>query len=287
MTPEIIEGVKNVIKKRIDDLEVLHLSFFGGEPLLNKTTIFNLSNWSQQLCKSKDVRYISSITTNGYLLDIKTFEELIKCNISSFQITIDGEKQTHDKFRPTLKGKSTFDEIYSNLVKMSDTSYNFNCTIRFNISDANFNSIKSFISNYSSPFTNDKRFSFHFHPIFGVSELRLTINERLKELTELAEIKGYRYDTPSGHSLCYASKANSYAIRADGRIQKCTVALESEINNVGKIDKDGNLNIDENKFKKWIFANNNGCPLQTLSQEKLVVPYEEAEKYFKETNLKN
>jgi uncharacterized protein len=272
MEPYVIEGVENVIKKRIDGLEVLNLSFFGGEPLLNKNTVLKLSNWTAQFCKTHNVKYLSDITTNGYLLDKKTFEKLIKNDITAFQITLDGEKQAHDKLRPTLNGKSTFKKIYSNLIMMAETNHNFTCKLRFNIADSNFNSIKSFINNHSSHFANDKRFSFHFHPIFGMSELKLTKEEQLKELDELAEIKGFRYDTPSDHSLCYASKANSFVIRADGRIQKCTVSLKNETNNIGKIDKDGNLNIDEDKFKKWVFALDKGCPLRSLSLEKHTSP---------------
>jgi len=280
MTPAVIEGVKKIIQKRINGIEVLNLSFFGGEPLLNKTSIIEISNWSAQFCKTHEVKYISGITTNGYLLDKNTFEKLIQSDIIAFQITLDGEKQTHDKLRPTLKGKSTFDTIYSNITRMANSNHSFRCTLRFNIADSNFNSIKTFINNYSSPFTNDNRFSFHFHPIFGMPELKLTEEQQLYELKELAKMKGFKYDTPSDYSLCYASKANSFVIRADGRIQKCTVSLESEVNNIGKIDKDGILNIDEEKFKKWILAYDKGCPLQSLSLEKLVEPYENAGKYL-------
>ena len=279
MANNIIEGIKNVIIKRIDELQVLNFSFFGGEPLLNKTAVFELSKWSKQFCEIHKVRYSSNITTNGYFLDKKTFEELIQSNVRAFQITLDGEKQTHDKFRPTVNNKSTFDEIYTNMINMAKTNHSFTCKIRFNIADSNFNSIKSFIENYSSPFANDKRFSFHFHPIFGMSDIRLTKNEQLKELKELAEVKAFRYNTPSDYPLCYASQANSFVIRADGRVQKCTVALENEINNIGKISKDGHLNINEEKFKKWVFADNKGCPLQSLSREKLATPYESAGKY--------
>ena len=272
MPADIIDGIKNVIIKRINEIEILNISFFGGEPLLNKTDVLELSNWSKQFCKTQKVKYMSNITTNGYLLDEKTFEELIASDITTFQITLDGERQTHNKFRYTVNSKSTFDEIYSNMINMAKTNHKFICTIRFNIADSNHDSIKSFIDNYSSPFANDNRFSFHFHPIFGMPELKLTKEEgQLNELKELAKIKAFRYNTPSDYPLCYASQANNFVIRADGRVQKCTVALENEINNIGKIGKDGNLNINEEKFKKWVFAENKGCPLNSLSNEKPAV----------------
>lgn len=40
-------------------------------------------------------------------------------------------------------------------------------------------------------------------------------------------------------------------IRADGRVGKCTVALEHPENQVGYLDLEGNMHIDEEKNKKW------------------------------------
>jgi uncharacterized protein len=268
MTVEIIDSIKKVISKRVPGLEMLNVSFFGGEPLLNKSAVLELSSWAVKFCKMNNVNYAGHITTNGYLLDEKTFDDLIQSRVTAFQITLDGEKQTHDKFRPTSNHKPTFDTIYSNISAMAKTKHAFTCTIRFNIADANHESIKSFIANYSLPFANDKRFAFHFHPIFGKPEIKLIKNDQLKELKELANQKAFKYNLPSDYALCYASRANSFSIRADGRVQKCTVALENEKNNIGKIDEAGNLNINEEKFKKWIFADNKGCPLQSQSSEK-------------------
>lgn len=276
----VIEGVKNLINKRIAEIETLNLSFFGGEPLLNKSAILDISNFASQICKLNNVIYSGSITTNGYSLNENTFEKLLQCEVRNFQITLDGEKATHDKLRPTLNGKATFNKIYSNLLIMANSSHDFRCTLRFNIADSNFSSVESFIDNYSSPFVNDPRFTFHFHPIFGMPELKLTEEIQLVSLKNLAAKGWLKNDADSEKNVCYAAKANSFVIRADGRVQKCTVALGSEINNIGKISNDGSLNIDQEKFKKWIFAENKQCPVQSLTLEKLVVPYENAGKHI-------
>lgn len=276
----VIEGIKNLIISRIEALDELSLSFFGGEPLLNKSVVLEISNWAADLCSFKGVNYYANITTNGYSLNEHTFLKLINAKIRSYQITLDGEKEVHDKLRPTLNHKSTFNNIYSNLISMSQSEEKFNCTIRFNIADSNFDSVEKFISDYTKPFTNDNRFNFHFHPIFGISELKLTQSLRVKKLADRAISQGLLIDTENEKGICYASKANSFVIRADGRIQKCTVALESDINNIGKIHTDGTLDIDNEKLKKWVFAQDKSCPVQSLKLEKLIVPYENAGKYI-------
>jgi uncharacterized protein len=66
--------------------------------------------------------------------------------------------------------------------------------------------------------------------------------------------------------VCYAAKANSFAIRADGRIAKCTVALNSEYNSIGRITEDGVLDIDPGKFNAWL------KPLSTMDPADLGCP---------------
>jgi uncharacterized protein len=281
--PEVVEGIKNLLSSRIHGIEVLQVSFFGGEPLMNKKAVVDIADFAKTLCAKNHVQFVGDITTNGYSLDEKTFNELIQVGVVSYQITIDGEKEIHDELRPTVNGKPTFDKIMKNLVMMSESDKEFYCTFRFNISDYNYNSVKCFLDKNYQYFENDKRFSFHFHPIFGMKELKLTSDDDVNKLQKLAEGFGLQKDEDDNEDhICYAARADSFVIRADGKVQKCTVALKDEINNVGKIFPDGTLNLDTEKLKKWIFSENKGCPLQSLALENLAIPYSEAGAYLNE-----
>lgn len=74
-----------------------------------------------------------------------------------------------------------------------------------------------------------------------------------------------------GPYICYASKPNSLLIRADGRIGKCTVALNDRRNDIGRLNADGTLSINNSKLRPWIRGFGNldenvlGCPLAGLS----------------------
>lgn len=279
---EVVEGIKNLINKRISELNSLQLSYFGGEPLLNKKAIIDISLWVKELCKRYLVNYIGDITTNGYSLDEKTFNELILSGVTTYQITIDGDNETHDKLRPTINGKPTFNKIINNLIMMANSRHQFGCILRFNVADTNLNSVKNFLNKYAHYFANDKRFSLHFHPIFGMPKLALTQEKKIRELQILAESLNLDHDGKNRDDfICYASKADSYVIRANGIVQKCTVNLKDDVNNIGKIFKDGTLQLDQEKLKKWIFAQNKACPLQFLALEKLAIPYSDAGKHTK------
>jgi uncharacterized protein len=53
------------------------------------------------------------------------------------------------------------------------------------------------------------------------------------------------------HDVCYASKPNSFVIRADGRIAKCTVGFDNPSNQIGTLSPDGTLQLEAGRLKKW------------------------------------
>ncbi len=70
--------------------------------------------------------------------------------------------------------------------------------------------------------------------------------------------------------ICYAAKANSLLIRANGRVGKCTVALNDDRNDIGSLNEDGTVAIDNSKLKPWLRGLDDfnvdtlGCPLHNL-----------------------
>ena len=81
------------------------------------------------------------------------------------------------------------------------------------------------------------------------------------------------FDSASKNYICYAAKPNCFLIRADGTVGKCTVALNSEANNVGKLRGDGTIDMDKIKFLSWSQGFDNldreilGCPYYSLKKQ--------------------
>lgn len=73
-----------------------------------------------------------------------------------------------------------------------------------------------------------------------------------------------------GNYICYAARANSLLVRANGRIGKCTVALNDDRNDIGSLLEDGTVQIDHDKLRPWLRGLRDldpavlGCPLATL-----------------------
>ena len=136
-----------IYKKICDHLDStmpsnLVLIWYGGEPLLAIDIIIYLSKKIIEYCENKNIRFISSMTTNGYLLSEEYATLLKDSGCLDVQITIDGDKESHDKRRILHNGNGSFDRIIDNINKIYKI---LNLSIRVNIDKKNFNGIKPLI----------------------------------------------------------------------------------------------------------------------------------------------
>ncbi|MEO0025271.1 MAG: radical SAM protein [candidate division WOR-3 bacterium] len=106
----------------IDGEQERGVSFYGGEPLLRYEVIRELI--SEFNC-DRDVRWIFRIVTNETLIN----EEMAKFfaeNGVFLQVSLDGPRHIHDRYRVFPNGSPTFDRILKNLAmlrKLAPTYY--------------------------------------------------------------------------------------------------------------------------------------------------------------------
>ncbi|MBT41294.1 MAG: radical SAM protein, partial [Idiomarina sp.] len=142
MKPWIVAAIKDLIKTRAEQIDVLNLSWFGGEPLMAKSVIYEISEYAMSIAQEKNIAISGSMTTNAYTLDIETLSRLVASNQSRFQVSIDGDAETHNKTRVKANGGPTFDRIWHNLVEASKTDLNFQFLLRLHVTDENISSIE-------------------------------------------------------------------------------------------------------------------------------------------------
>lgn len=105
MNDETANGIVNLVRNNANTINMLGVTWYGGEPLLEVNRIENLTKAFKEICNKNNVKYQANIVTNGYLLDKKMILRLIDLDITSIQITLDGTKEYHDQTR-YLIGKS-------------------------------------------------------------------------------------------------------------------------------------------------------------------------------------
>ncbi len=97
--------------------KILFITFFGGEPLLNKELIYQAVDYADKNYSDRiNLRY--ALGTNGTLLD-DDFIGFIKRKNFIVHLSIDGHEAIHNKNRPSKDGESLFKNIVYSIEKLT------------------------------------------------------------------------------------------------------------------------------------------------------------------------
>lgn len=266
MSDEAQAVLLKFVQKLIPNHKALHVSWFGGEPLLAPEVIKYLSNGFRQICDLRHLSYSADIITNGFLLDHNMFDMLYDLGVYEYYITLDGVKEQHDKRRFTNNGNGTFDRIVGNLIRLkNDRQYRFaKLSIRINMSRGFFEHLDEFLNYLSNNFADDPRFEFTFVPVVkflgsdfpdeDIFHDYSSVFERLnKNEVFVGKLLSKEYHMASiiRQPKCPSALKNSYVITPDLKIYKCNAHYDFEPNTLGKIKNNGDLVINEALHRKW------------------------------------
>ncbi len=94
------------------------ISFVGGEPLLYPEGIKAIYDYVSEIAKTNSLQPVFMITTNGTLITEPVIE-MIKATKLHMTISLDGDKDTNDKLRPTKNNKGSTDLTIDGLNKLN------------------------------------------------------------------------------------------------------------------------------------------------------------------------
>lgn len=138
MSDETLYDVINFIQSKLNaQTKAIHITWFGGEPLLAFQTIVELNKMLMPIISDKEVKYTASMITNGILLtDDKAKYLAENCNIKNVQITIDGTEEVY--CRQKGANSQQFNQVLHNI--KTSLKY-FKAAVRFNCGKNNYNDI--------------------------------------------------------------------------------------------------------------------------------------------------
>lgn len=166
MKNETIFGIKALLEKRCTDLDYLYISWFGGEPLVAKDIVIEISEYAMALSrKYPKLNYKSYITTNGELLDSHLLTCLADVGVKSYQISLDGPRDVHNKSRIRADGKGTYDRIWANLLAIRNSSLMVSVSLRIHFTVDTIKLLDPLIEDIRKEFSHDSRFSVFFKAI--------------------------------------------------------------------------------------------------------------------------
>lgn len=267
MEPWVREGVKKLVEKRAPTLRRLQTSYFGGEPLYGLEAIEDLAPFFVEMAERHSLSFGAGMTTNGYLLTPEVAQKLFSWRIKSFQITLDGPPEAHDRSRPARDGGGTFAVIHENLRELKKLDEQFLVDLRVNFDRDNRPYLPRLLALLEEDFGNDSRFKLRFRAVGqwgGPNDAKLNVcggdeaDRVIFELKEEARRLGLKLADEVrtvqgvGAQICYAARPYNYIVGANGNLMKCTVDLDKKDRNiVGQITADGNLQLDQDKFAMW------------------------------------
>ncbi len=265
--PSIIDDeVRDIIFDVFDDqirkqIRSFHVTWYGGEPLVGKRPLLELSDSFIERCRTADVIYESSIVTNGYLLDESTCLELRDRRIGSAQVSLDGPPDIHDKMRPLANGKGTFWKIVENL--QHAINY-FDITIRVNLDRSNADRVEELfqildnvglsrrVSIYPGHLTVDTKNDLLMPSKHGSCGMN-RIDFSAEELKFMTLARRYGFESPALpmqiSAPCTAVRANELVIGSDGELYKCWESPGNKSESIGNIRDYHSLN---SRLQKWL-----------------------------------
>lgn len=247
------------------DAEILVVSFYGGEPLLNFNLIVNIVEYLERKIHTK--RIIYNTTVNGSLLSNNVIDFLVKHNFR-LAISLDGCEEIQNRHRKFKgDGSPTYDIVFNNILNLKNKypEY-FNTHVKFvpvGFKDEKFENVVNFFEVLGVP---EERLICLPADMEGIDYIESNIpetvnidqksvntdkeNERIvdnKALILLREIYNKKNIIPSQwhhNGPCIAGFKRLF-VDASGKLFPCEKVLEREEFQIGDIYS--GINIDKVK----------------------------------------
>lgn len=249
ITEEVQKSILDMVEEAAKRRKDISTTWYGGEPLVAKDIIFDLSEKIIKICKEYDAPYSSYIVTNGYLITDEIIEKFKEYQISGAQVTIDGPPDIHNS-RRKLRGsdKETFNIILDNVKKLKKNG--MRVTIRINIDRTNVDRIEELLDIIEANNLKDVMISLghvtaYTEACMSVSEACLNTEEYAKKNVKYQEIlhsrgfnvQGYPYYPGIKANYCCADSSSSFVLDPEGYMYKCWNDVGNTERAVGQITK--------------------------------------------------
>jgi uncharacterized protein len=253
MTQDVADRFVEFVRKWVARLEgrtgeeKIIITFYGGEPLLSIDLIVYISEKIKNLAKENDIEYLTYMVTNGTLLTPLVVERLMPLGFGGAVVTLDGPREMHDRFRPFVSGRGSFDAIVKNLSVVCDM---VDLQIGGNYMEDNYRAFPLLLDYMlQNGLTPDKVASVRFSPVtaeckgYGPADFDggcCSLNEAWLSdahmyLREEVLRRGYMAPDKVLPAACSLDLKDNLIINYDGRIYKCPSLIGREEFMVGDL----------------------------------------------------
>ena len=280
MKDEVIEAISERVKAAAERKMPINITWFGGEPLLAQNVIWELSEKMLDACEKNGVDYKATMISNGYLVNDRIIENMLKYKINRIQITVDGTPDIHNS-RRKLKNSTepTFDRIMTNIKKMCDAG--IHVIIRVNVDKTNIGRVNELIPELKK--YELKNCHVYLGKVSDLTDVTSSIANTCLDMPEYSSesekwtrvlmenglISDFKPMYPSPKNcFCTADCSSMFVIDTDGNMYKCLHDVGNSSKKVGNIlDEKNDVEPGErqkqflvsSKYKLWSPFNFQKC----------------------------
>lgn len=273
MSRPVMDATVRWTEQQMRRSDLLHVTWYGGEPLLPKSweIVQKLSSSFLELTQRTGKEYSSHIVTNAFLLDRKKMERLNELGVSLVQVTLDGPKQAHDRRRFLVGGGGTYDRIIANLQEIVDLTH---VQLRVNVDQRNlFEALE--VVEHLEQLGLARKMRIYLAMVTSDAQVCGNIQEACYETKAFAaaEVEVYReamrrglpltkYPARNAGAFCSAERLHGYVLAPGGQVFKCWHEVTMHPGRgIGSVldEQEPFQRINEDYWLKWDALEKSGC----------------------------
>ncbi|MBQ3067602.1 MAG: SPASM domain-containing protein [Oscillospiraceae bacterium] len=274
ISKDVIDAIYKKVQDAAEHKSNISINWYGGEPLLAKDVIAEMSQKMIEICEKNNVKYDAYIVTNGYLINEETVKMFKKAKIMGAQITVDGPPEIHNARRklcdPTIK---TFDVIIKNIQLLMKNDIPVH--IRINIDRTNIDKLEELLEiltqnglqkcgiglGHVKDYTSTCQSVAH-DCLSNKEYAEETVKQQKILLKHGFRTVDYPYYPGVKANYCCADRLDSFVVGHDGELYKCWNDVGVKKHSVGNIKNDlalTNSNVLHQKYLLWSPFNYTEC----------------------------
>ncbi len=231
------------------------ITFYGGEPLINKKLLLKAIPYVREVFQDKYTSIV--INTNLFFLDdeiIKVFKD----NNVEVQFSIDGNQEQHDLHRKTIDGRGSYDTVITNAKKLIKNGVNVLPMITAtdsnveNLSDIIYQIVRKLkIDNYAVNCLITKSYNTNEKYTYTLAREVIKAYKKLKnQANDLAFVDLYDAIMANNKEVTKNSCGSTRKITVfpNGEVFACQAMEKVDINQMGNLDSDFSKN---SNWKYW------------------------------------
>ena len=258
---ELQSAILEFIKKH-KKIKFLYVVWYGGEPLLARDVIHELSAQIKEYCNENQIMYQSSMLTNLTLMNENDCEFFKECSINKFQITLDGSRKVHNSTRIEPNSTDSYGKIIKNLNTL--LSNNIKIDLRINLNRNNISDLDILFADLSDNLLKTDKLRIYPGKITVYSNVCKSIASSCisdedwsnTELLFFEKCIQYGFKDHIGSSImlkphflsCAAEQRNSVVVDSKGYLYKCLAHVGNINKSYGKIT---DACVDNAKSIEW------------------------------------